>query len=254
MLNKEEINSIAKIKGLPPRFTELDYMQDIALLNIYKEFGNKLVFKGGTCLYKIYQLNRFSEDLDFTAGKGFRPKEFFERLPYFYKLLNINCNVKIKKFESALNVYVEINGSFYDGKKESQTLLILNISLRERVIDPAKRVVFIPQYKELRSFDVFAMSEKEIFAEKVRSIYERNKSRDVFDLYYLLKKQTEIDFELINKKLSRLKIKFEGKTFFEKIEEKKQSWNNELGALIFGELPNFSEVKNEIKKTFETKF
>ena len=88
MIKKEELLRIAALKGLPPRFAELDYLQDIALLGIYREFGSKLVFKGGTCLYKLYKLNRFSEDLDFTAEKKFKPKEFFARLPHLFLLFN----------------------------------------------------------------------------------------------------------------------------------------------------------------------
>ena len=178
MIKREELLRIASLKGLPPRLAELDYLQDIALLGIYREFGNKLIFKGGTGLYKLYQLNRFSEDLDFTAEKKFKPKDFFARLPALFSLFKINCSVKVEQFPQSINVYVEINGPLYDGRKESRSRLIMNISLREKVFSPLTRLPYISLYQEVRPFDIYAMEEKEILAEKVRAVHQREKARD----------------------------------------------------------------------------
>ncbi len=98
MINKETLSEFANFKSLQPKLAELDYFQDIALFNISREFGDKLVFKGGTCLYKVYQLNRFSEDLDFSATHKFAHINFFQRLPYFFKLLGLNSTVKVETF------------------------------------------------------------------------------------------------------------------------------------------------------------
>ncbi len=248
MIKREELEPFAKLKGLSLRSAELDYLQDIALINIFREFGNRLVFKGGTCLYKIYQLDRFSEDLDFTATKGFKAKEIFQRLPYFFRLLDINSRVNIKQFENATNVYLDIYGPLYDGKKETRTTLLFNISLRERVLLPIIRYPYRPIYHEIRPFDMFAMDEKEILAEKVRAIYGRNKARDVYDFWYLLKrKRIVFDIGFANKKLSHDNIKFDNDNFLTKIEEKKISWERDLAGLIAGQLPGFSQVKKEIE-------
>jgi predicted nucleotidyltransferase component of viral defense system len=63
MLNYEELENIAKLKRLSLKNGEKDYLQDLLLFIIYSNVGEELIFKGGTCLYKIYKLNRFSEDL-----------------------------------------------------------------------------------------------------------------------------------------------------------------------------------------------
>ncbi|MDR1234548.1 MAG: nucleotidyl transferase AbiEii/AbiGii toxin family protein [Mycoplasmataceae bacterium] len=39
-------------------------------LNFLFKNTNRFVFKGGSCLYKFYDLDRFSEDLDFDSEKG----------------------------------------------------------------------------------------------------------------------------------------------------------------------------------------
>lgn len=248
MIKKEELLRIASLKGLPPRFAELDYLQDIALLGIYREFSNKLVFKGGTCLYKLYHLNRFSEDLDFTAGKGFKPKDFFDRLPSIFALFNINSSVKVEPFQRSINVYLEINGPLYDGRKESRNRLILNISLREKVFLPLHRTSYTSLYPEVRPFDTYAMEEQEILAEKIRATYQREKARDVYDLWYLLTvKKVPFDPTLVQKKLSPINLKFNKSIFFQKIEEKKENWQMDLSALISGQLLPFAQVEEEIK-------
>ncbi len=251
MIKKEELLRIAKLKGLQPRFVELDYLQDIALLGIYREFGNRLVFKGGTCLYKLYKLNRFSEDLDFTAEKRFKPKEVFVRLPHIFSLYNINCSAKLELFQHSVNIYLEINGPLYDGRKESRCRLIINISLREKVFLPPIRNPYLSFYQEVRPFDLYAMDEREILAEKVRAVHQRRKARDVYDIWYLLKiKKIPIEFVLLQKKLSYIGLKFSKNLFLRKIQEKNATWSIDLSALIQGQLIPFSQAEEEIKQFF----
>ncbi len=251
MIKREELLRIASLKGIQPRFTELDYLQDVALLGIYREFGSRLVFKGGTCLYKLHQLNRFSEDLDFTAEKKFKPKDFFIHLPKFFSLLNINSSVRVEQFQHSVNVYLEINGPLYDGKKYSRSRLILNIIFREKVFLPLLRAPYTSLYQEVRPFDIYSMNETEILAEKIRAVYQRDKARDVYDIWYLLNiKKIPIDAMIVKKKLSYAGIKFSKEVFFKNMQKKKDSWQNDLSALISGRLLPFSQAEEEIKRYF----
>jgi len=74
-------------------------------------------------------------------------------------------------------------------------------------IEPGVRVGYYRQdfsildYNQ-RAYDGLwdAMEEKEILAEKVRAVYQREKARDVYDIWYLLNvKKIQIDFMLIQK-------------------------------------------------------
>ena len=252
MIEKEELLKVASFKGLTPKLAELDYLQDIALFNISREFGSKIAFKGGTCLYKVFQLNRFSEDLDFTVLKGFRENDFFKRLPFYFKLLNINTTVKVENFDNTTNVLLFVNGPSYNGSKESRTSLSFNLSFRERVVLPLCNFTYKPLYSELRTFNLFAMDEREILAEKIRAIYQRNKARDVFDIWYLLKTRgTQLDVTVVNKKLESSKIKFNKGDFLGKISEKKESWEKNLSTLVNEQLPPFVQVKREIEEKFK---
>lgn len=255
MIRREDLLSIARFKGLAPRLAELDYLQDVALINLSREFGNKLVFKGGTCLYKAYKLNRFSEDLDFTARTGFRQRDFFHRLPYFFGLLNLKGKISVEQFQNNMNARLEIIGPLYEGGKETAATLTFNISFRERMLLPVQRFPYSPIYPELRPFDLFIMDKAEILAEKVRAIYERNKARDVYDMWYLLERMgLVLDVGMVNKKLHHnRKLKFETRGFLAKLDEKKTGWERDLGVLVAGELLPFAEAKREIEKSILVK-
>jgi len=68
MLFKEDLQKLTKISGFNLWQTEKDYLQHLFLLFLSKEAKREFVFKGGTALQKIYGLNRFSIDLDFTLS------------------------------------------------------------------------------------------------------------------------------------------------------------------------------------------
>lgn len=247
MIHKEELLGIAKFKNLPINLAESDYLQDIALMTISNQFGNRLIFKGGTCLYKVYKLDRFSEDLDFTATRKFKKEGFFERIRYAFTLLNINSRLRVEDFDTGVNAYLDLFGPLYDGTKETAKTLLFNISLRERVLLPAVRYPYLSQYNEVRPFELFVMDEKEIMAEKIRAIYTRNKARDVYDLWYLLvRKSRVLDISLVNKKLGYAKLKFDKKLFMKKVEKKRDSWDRDLSALVSGKLPGFDHVMEDM--------
>src|SRR3989344_5363648 len=165
MLSYEELENIARLKKLSLINTEKDYLQDVVLFIIYSNLGKELIFKGGTCLYKIYKLNRFSEDLDFTLTKRFDIKKLSNKVISDLNLLDIKGKIKeIKVYKNELNVRFLLNGPIYKGNKETQCFIPLNISLKEKVLLKPKKEFIIPMYKELPSFELFAMQEKEILA------------------------------------------------------------------------------------------
>ncbi len=247
MISKDEMKKIAEAKKLSAENCEKDYLLELALFVIYSEFGNALIFKGGTALYKFYNLNRFSEDLDFTLNK----KNFdFERMSkkILFSLDRLGVVGKIKefsKYRNEANVKFNFIGPAYRGGKESMAFVSLNISLRERACN-FKKETFIPSYREIPAFDVFVMDEKEILAEKIRAVYSRNKPRDIYDLWFLLKRGAEVDYNLIDRKLKLVKVKFSLNSFLKKIDEKKDLWEKDLSQMLIGRAPSFDAVKKDI--------
>src|SRR3989344_2851123 len=220
MLTHNELEDIARLKKLSLANTEKDYLQDLMLFSLYSNVGKELVFKGGTALYKIYKLNRFSEDLDFTLDYKIDIKKISSRIISDLILLNIKGKIKeIKEFSDEINVRFLLNGPLYKGSKEAQCFIPLNISKREHTVLEPKKESVISLYKEIPNFEVFVMPEEEILAEKIRAIFQRQKPRDIYDLWFLLmKKNTHPVEAIINKKLDLYNIKLNFKEFKDRIE------------------------------------
>ena len=161
MLNYEELENIARLKRLSLVNTEKDYLQDLILFSIYSNAGKELVFKGGTALYKVYKLNRFSEDLDFTLIGKLDIEKTANKIASDLILLNVGVKIKeIREYRNEINVKLLLKGPLYKGNKERQCFIPLNISKREQTLEP-KRESLIPTYREIPSFEIFIMLEEE---------------------------------------------------------------------------------------------
>lgn len=252
MIKKDELKKTADAKRLSVENAETDYLLELLLFYIYSEFGDLLILKGGTALYKIYNLNRFSEDLDFTLNRRrFDLTKFLNKTIRSVSLIGVEGKIKeVEKYKNEINVRLQFKGPLYDGSKESLCFISLNISLRERVLKEVKKELIVPAYREISSFDIFAMNESEIMAEKVRAIMTRNKARDVYDLWFLLKRGVKPEKSLIDKKLKIYKMKFSFNEFVKSIGEKKNFWNTDLKGLVIGDLVEFERVKKEIVSVF----
>src|SRR3989344_4890922 len=117
MLEKQEIIRIAKIKGLSIKNTEKDYLLESILHVLYMEAGRKFIFKGGTALYKLYSLNRFSEDLDFTLKQGkIDIGILFNKIISRLKDIGVNGRIKeLSDYRNQKNVRLELRGPLFDG-------------------------------------------------------------------------------------------------------------------------------------------
>ena len=105
--------------------------------------------------------------------------------------------------------------------------------------------------EEIPSFDVYVMAEKEILAEKMRAIVTRNKARDVYDLWFLIKASVKGDTTLVEKKFASEKKVFKRKEFLEAVQEKEAIWVSELSPVV-QHVPEFKIVVAAIKKFLKT--
>ena len=250
MLEKEEIKRIADIKGLSIKNTEKDYLLEITLFVLYNEVGKNLAFKGGTALYKLHSLNRFSEDLDFTlVSHKIKINKILTKI--IKKLSDIGINGRLKEiigYKNQKNIKLELKGPLFDGNPKNICLISINISLKEKPLYKLEQRKIFSQYTDIPAFDVFVMTIDELLAEKIRALLTRDKARDVYDVWFLLNKSAHLSIKDVNKKLKLYNKIFSKKFFFEKIDEKKKSWVPDLKNLVIGELPDFGKIKKETFK------
>ena len=246
MITKSELTRIAEIKHLTIRNAERDYLLEL-LLYILSDDRRFLVFKGGTALYKFFNLNRFSEDLDFDfVGKRFDIDKIIKKVLRSLKLIGMQRTI-FEKMEhgNETNIRFTIRGPLYDGSKNSISRVTLNISKRERPKSIHEKLL-VTTYPEIPSFELSLLDVEEIAAEKIRCILTREKPRDIYDLWFLSKKGIEIDISLVNKKLKIYGLTFDLETFLEKVNEKRNMWKRDLQDLIIGTLLEFNKVANEL--------
>jgi predicted nucleotidyltransferase component of viral defense system len=200
-----------------------DYYITIVLSKI-NELSKDLIFKGGTCLSKIYySYYRLSEDLDFTlelSGNSTRTtrssaiKPIKERLKPFLKSFDMSIEgiEKAGHRESTQYIFYLDYPSVVFNKKDS---IKLEIGLRFNPIFPAvtKKVnhKFLHPFTKEPLFDggnVNCLSIKELVAEKLRAASTREviAARDFYDLGYLLRGNFDFkDKELLSLFKKKLK-------------------------------------------------
>jgi predicted nucleotidyltransferase component of viral defense system len=165
----------------PLQVAEKDYML-AAVLRIISEsaLGKTLIFKGGTAIHHCYlDQYRFSEYLDFSANQKKisleEAKNMFAGIDY----------LKIKK-DYLSGATVKIEKLQYTGPLDLPNSLKVEIDFLQNVLLPAQSL----EYKNVWgiSFKANVMDIKEICAEKIRSISDRARYRDFYDLFLILDK------------------------------------------------------------------
>jgi hypothetical protein len=244
MLTKEEINKIARFTGFSPFQQEKLYLQTILLKSFYSNFD--AIFKGGTALLFGYGLNRFSEDLDFTAINPISIDQVEKSLTEDLTLLGINAIFDISsQHPMGISLRIGCEGPLFI--KESQRCYIrIDISYREPILISPIAFSLDPIYPDLLPFSIKLMNKNEIASEKIRAILTRNQARDIYDLAFLIKKGINITIDQINSKLSYYKKVWNINEFQEAVEKKQAIWIKELKPIIIGPLSDFSEIIQEI--------
>src|SRR3989344_6211733 len=120
MIEKKELQEYARVKELSLGNCEKDYLIDLILLSISKHVKNELVFKGGTCLYKFHKLNRFSEDLDFSAVKEIDIDKLISLILKDLGKFNIKAiQHTIKESHNSILIKLRMEGPLYSGNPVS---------------------------------------------------------------------------------------------------------------------------------------
>jgi len=250
MLTKEDLRKFTSLTGFNLWQTEKDYLQHLFLIFLSRESKDELVFKGGTALQKAYGLNRFSIDLDFTLRKEIK-ESLIEKICRDITLFGFECKSEKIKENLAISFKLAVKGPLYDGSERSISTLRIEISKREKVLlEPEAREI-VPVYTDLHPYTVLIMHPKEILAEKIRAILTRTKAKDLYDLWFLLKKGVSIDLALVNEKLKLYEKSFEKSEFISCIRAVKEVWKTELEPLVTF-LPSFDTVLEEVLEKLST--
>ena len=197
---------------------------------------NKLIFTGGTCLRKVYGLNRLSEDIDFDYTDKLNIKYFAESTSQYFKSFvkypdisySISGNKKTVFFKFPILKELEI----FSDRTPEDIFVRCDFSEEKRggyTID--KNIIFAGTFQFfVSSYDLSTMFANKLAAFLERTFYKGKlqkipfKGRDIYDLFWIMQLSAKSSFTLkMNEK--RLKV-------------------------LFGE-KNKNEIKSEFRKKIE---
>jgi predicted nucleotidyltransferase component of viral defense system len=111
-----------------------------------------------------------------------------------------------------------------------------DISLRERLVEEPEHEKVKSGYEDIPEFEVLVYSLNEILVEKIRSIFQRGKARDYYDVRRLMKEknfETEEIRDLLIEKCRITGIDFNPELVFDasRLSEAKKFWSVALSRL-----------------------
>jgi len=164
------------------------------LLQLLSERGilNRLAFKGGTCLRKMFlgTQGRFSTDLDFTGIEEHDHEEVILAMMEAFEQPFHGIQLAIpdeRYYETQDGLSWGVNPTYaHEWNASGVSEIKLQISRRETPTLPTEqRAQIFQSYFRFLPFppaDIVCLALPEMLAEKIRACYQRNKARDIYDL------------------------------------------------------------------------
>ena len=200
MIPENEFRQLARTTGVPISTIERDYAQNWLLAHL-----PEMAFKGGTGLRKVYLENyRFSDDLDFTLVKNIKIDRLRDQIHISITRarssvwINFLDDIKLDEVKNGyvITIYFRILRTTGDPLKIK---LDLTKKKNEIIVEPLQRKGLIHNYSDELQKRVLVYSIDEIFAEKVRALFERTRPRDLYDVWHLNESHV-LDRSILKKK------------------------------------------------------
>lgn len=181
MISTDQIQKLSRSYQTTELNVRREYYQHVFLSYLYQqEATDGIFFKGGTALRILYNSPRFSEDLDFTAihsDLSSLEKIILETLSQMGKE---NIQVGIQESKQTSGGYL----AHLDFQNGHMVRIQIEVSFREKNASGELITVagdFIPPYP------VMSLARDQLVSEKLRALQMRQKPRDYYDLYVMLR-------------------------------------------------------------------
>jgi len=243
-ISRKELEEIIATKGFDYDLLVKDYYITI-LLYVMKDIKG-IYFKGGTAL-QLTLLNhaRISEDIDFTINRPLHEvREEIEAAIHDTGMFGrITQDKDVEKFVRLIVPYKSMLGNdqiFIDLNEKGNLLL-------KPELQPMKHF-----YPNIPLFNFPCMNIEEMVAEKVAAAIGRNKPRDHYDIYNLIKHQTNFNMELMRTKCEQSGNDPSIIKMFNRARKLHKIWNEDMLPLLVEEV-SFKEVMRTLASHFNLK-
>lgn len=194
-----------------------EYLQNYLLFLMQKVgINTELYFVGGTALRFLYRIRRYSEDLDFSAGEGWRKSDFpicIKRIKAELEKAGYVLDIHLKEEKTVQRAVARFGDLLHEAGLSQQRAQHLNIAL-EVDTNPApgwsgaRTIVDLHLPVLLQHYDL-----PSLFASKLAAVLTRpyTKGRDIYDLFWYRTKWQGLEpsFRLLNNALAQATRSFE---------------------------------------------
>ncbi|MBU1030472.1 MAG: nucleotidyl transferase AbiEii/AbiGii toxin family protein [Nanoarchaeota archaeon] len=219
------------------------YLTDI--LYLIKDLKG-VYFKGGTALQKtILEYSRLSEDIDFTIDRDLESvkKEIIAIIDESKLFGKITKDKDVDGFVRLVVPYKSILGD---------DQIFIDLNERGKLLTKPELLEMSHFYPNIPKFRFPCLSKKEMIAEKVVAAIGRNKPRDHYDIYQIIKHKQFIDMDLVKKKCEFTANDPSILKMFNKAKKLHNKWNSDMIPLLVEEV-SFQEVMQTLAKHFNLK-
>ncbi len=245
-LTQEEFEEVAGNKHFDNRLIEKDYFVTV-ILYLLKDV-KQIYFKGGTALNKIFLgYARLSEDVDFTVTSNVRTveKEIKHILQESKFFTAITKDKRVDKFTRLI--------AHYEGFYNTEGTVFIDLNQKASLLLKPEQCNILHFYEEnMPSFSFPTLAKKEMLAEKMAATIGRNKPRDHFDLYQIVKKKLPLDLSLVKKKCESSEHEFDIIKMFNRAKKLKNRWDEDMEPLLAEEI-SFQKVMKTLAEHFKLK-
>ena len=253
MLTRRQLREL-RSERVPLHILELDYVQAVVLRGVYAR--DDMVFKGGTCLRKLHGLPRFSEDLDFNvASTDVGEAEARTAVEAGASMMErAGMQLEVKDWQARRGGYLcrlMYEGPLFTGDDLSRGTLQVEVSRAVPVKEPVWTSI-ASDYVDAGTFLVRAMDPEEMAAEKLRSLRQRRKPRDLLDVWFLLGRGIRPDQALLARKLGEVGVEPEltALDLVEGFDVTEEEWSGDLGVLV-ERVPDLATIRRETREALE---
>lgn len=207
MIPLEEINAAAERFEVPAETIEKDYaicwaLNCIATSKLKEDF----IFYGGTAIKRIhFEDHRFSEDIDLISAKDFKLDEMAKMLNDSFDLARKEANLsfeidpeKTLSDDSRARMYMSYSG--YDEIIGAPKEIQIDFAHGREIAGQIENGKVIETYTDLKKKGrvLRVQTLNTIFANKLGLLPDSNRKepRDVFDIWFLLNRLDQFDFNL----------------------------------------------------------
>lgn len=180
--NRMSAEKNASSLQLAREFIQLEILRMISSSDLRRTIS----FKGGTALHLVFNMDRYSEDLDFSLSTPVPPRIILNTIRKILKDENIT-DFAIKK----KTVLVEIRQQF----RPQNFRVKLEINTEDIV--PSELKTLYSEYVPTQ-FTMQIMRTDYLIAQKVRALIQRGKGRDLYDLWFILRTKLPINTAIVS--------------------------------------------------------